>query len=198
MSDPMVKTVDGPKLTKELVAGFMYGDEGKELRSELIEKEVLSIVDKRVSEGIKTFREGHFEAEVKARLKAEMEKNGPKPLDDKDKRLQEALDKLEESNKRAAYVEMKNEIMKMANGLPEVFAEVYPGTLEEAKAYYQRVREALDKQKTEAIKGAITNSAVPKAGATASGLTLEKYRAMPQEERIKHTDEMMSLLGANR
>ena len=147
-----------PELTVDEVRPFLETKEGKEL--------IQPYGDKRVTEALKTYKNGNFEAEVKARVAAKLLELNPGETPEQ-KRIRELEEKDVNRDKEWAQKELRSQIEKLAfkeQVDPEFISGINFGSIEESALYIKNL-----KARDEVLKNKVTNELLasgykPKAG----------------------------------
>jgi hypothetical protein len=151
------------ELTKDLVSNWLQEhDEGKAFTQ--------SFTDQRVSQAIKTFKEGHFEEEVKQRVETRLREMNPKETPEQ-ARLREVEQKLAMQEKVAKRAELSKMALqyssqKHLDSVPEeVMAALVRDTEEETRTVIDRLKEYImfrEEKKANSIMS--KNSYQPESG----------------------------------
>jgi hypothetical protein len=147
----------------EKVKAFLDTDEGKRL--------IQPMLDKRVTDAIKTYKEGHFDDEVKASVAAEILKRNPKETEEQ-KRLREVEQKLEQAEAKAKRAELHKQGMELLTkeGIPSWWIEQFTGgTIEEFTVFADRVKESYAEREAKVKNELLAGSFKPGAGNNAAG-----------------------------
>lgn len=169
------------KVSVEEVNAFLETDEeGKKL--------IQSIGDKRVTDALKTYKDGHFSKEVKAAVAAELLKINPTETPEQ-KRIREVETQLNEQTMLREKDALNNSIKDLAfkeKVDPEFISSLSFNSLEEAGLYIKRFKGKIESIQNETIQEYIAkNKFVPGKGDTnkEGKMTFSQYRALPQAER---------------
>ena len=151
----------GPALTAEVVAPWLETDDGKKL--------VQPMIDKRVTDGVKTHDEKTKEsvaAEVKRRVAEEMLRANPQETPDQ-KQIRELREQMDADRKEAARDKLKRAIVEEAarQGVPSWWVDEYAGgTIEEAKLYIAKVKAHADEIANKAKNELLASGHKPGSG----------------------------------
>ena len=151
----------GPALTADVVAPWLETDDGRKL--------VQPMIDKRVTEGVKTHDEKTKEsvaAEVKRKLAEEMLKANPQETAEQ-KQLREIRSQMETIQKGAAKDKLISAVMAEAArvGIPTWWVDEYAGgTIEEAKVFIGKVKAQQDEIANKAKNELLASGHKPGSG----------------------------------
>jgi len=135
-----------PELTVDEVKPFLETKEGKEL--------IQPYGDKRVTDALATYKKGAFEAEVKARVAAEILKMNPGETPEQ-KQIREMREEMEKDKADRERERLQGQIKELAfkeQVDPEFISGINFGSLEEAALYTKNF-----KAKQEELKLKVTN-----------------------------------------
>lgn len=173
-----------PGVSAETVKPFLETDEGRRL--------LQPITDKRVTEALKTYKEGHFDEEVKAEVAKEILKRNPKETDEQ-KRLHEIEGKLAKSEAKGKRDELLRQGMEVltAKGIPSWWVEQFSGnTIEEFTVFAEQVQKSYGEREEKVRNELLGNSFKPGGGNGGKGATITMDKAqldkMTSKERFEH------------
>lgn len=121
-------------LTAEAVGKWLEGDDGKRLLQPLM--------DKRVTEALKTYREGHYDAEVKKAVAEELQRLNPKETPEQ-KQIRELVEKDRQRDAAFAKERLDRQVLEVlaSEGLAPWYVDVLPGnTIEEKKTAIAKIK----------------------------------------------------------
>jgi hypothetical protein len=121
-------------LTAESVGKWIDTDEGKKL--------VQPLMDKRVTEALKTYREGHYDAEVKKAVAEELQRLNPKETPEQ-KQIRELVEKDRQRDAAFAKERLDRQVLEVlaSEGLAPWYVDVLPGnTIEEKKTAIAKIK----------------------------------------------------------
>lgn len=125
-----------PAVTADTVKPFLETEDGKRM--------LQPIMDKRVTEALKTYKEGHFAEEVKAATDAEVLKRNPKETEEQ-KRLREIEGELAQTKAQAKKAELHRQGADVFSklGIPLFHLDHFTGsTIEELTTYAEQVQKS--------------------------------------------------------
>jgi hypothetical protein len=171
-----------PAVTGETVKPFLETDDGRRLLQPML--------DKRVTEALKTYKEGHFEDEVKAAVATETLRLNPKETEDQ-KRLREVEGKLSQAEAKAKRAELHRQGMEVLtkNGVPSWWIDQFTGnTIEELTVFANQVKDSYAEREVKVRNELLAGGFKPGTGSGAERkgtMTAKDYAALPFAERIK-------------
>jgi aspartyl/asparaginyl-tRNA synthetase len=171
-----------PAINAESAKAFLDTDDGKRL--------VQPIVDRRVGDALKTYKEGHYDDEVKAAVAVEILKRNPKETEEQ-KRIREIEGKLTEAEAKAKRAELKRQGMEVLtqNGVPSWWIDQFSGnTIEELTVFADQVKKSYSEREDKVRNELLSGGFKPGSGGAPGGkgpMTFSQYKALPQAERIK-------------
>jgi hypothetical protein len=171
-----------PAINAEVVKPFLETDDGRRLLQPML--------DKRVTEALKTYREGHFEDEVKAAVAAEILRLNPKETEEQ-KRLREVESKLTQAEAKAKRAELHRQGMEILTreNIPSWWIDQFTGnTIEELKVFADQVKNSYMERENKVRNELLAGGFKPGAGNGAERkgpMTAKEYAALPFAERIK-------------
>ena len=183
-----------PAVTVEAVKPFLDTDDGRRLLQPLL--------DKRVTEALKTYKEGHFEDEVKAAVATEILRLNPKETEEQ-KRLREVEGKLIQAEAKAKRAELHRQGMEILTkeGIPSWWIDQFTGnTIEELKVFADQVKNSYTEREVKVRNELLAGGFKPGSGSGGDRkgtMTFKEYQALPQAERIKmvETGEVEKLVN---
>ena len=166
----------GPDI--DSVRKFLETAEGKSL--------LQPITDKRVTEALQTYKENHYDKDLKAGVAAEILRLNPQesPLE---KQIRELTDKMAETERKAAQADLRRKIVERAaqEKIDSWWVDEFSGnTIEEADVFLGKVKAYTDKVKTDAKNEILTTGFKPGSGTGGNGKKPDISK-MSQEELIK-------------
>lgn len=129
-------------ITADIVGKWLETEDGKKL--------VQPIMDKRVTEALKTYREGHYEAEVKKAVAEEIQRLNPKETPEQ-KQIRELVEKDRQRDAAFAKERLDRQVLEVlaSEGLAPWYVDMLPGnTIEEKKTAIAKIKaEASEREK---------------------------------------------------
>ena len=124
------------------------------------------ITDKRVTDALKTYREGHYEADLKAAVASEILRLNPKesPMETK---VRELTEKMAETERKAAQADLRRKIVERAAAekVPSWWVDIFSGnTIEEGEVAINRFKEYTEKVSTDAKNEILSGGFKPGSG----------------------------------
>jgi hypothetical protein len=171
-----------PAVTSEVVKPFLETDDGRRL--------LQPFLDRRVTEALKTYKEGHFEDEVKAAVATEILRLNPKETEEQ-KRLREVEGKLTAAEAKAKRAELHRQGMEVLtkSGVPSWWIDQFTGnTIEELTVFADRVKESYAEREVKVRNELLAGGFKPGTGSGGERkgpMTLQDYQKLPFAERIK-------------
>jgi hypothetical protein len=171
-----------PAVTPEVVKPFLETDDGRRL--------LQPFLDRRVTEALKTYKEGHFEDEVKAAVATEILRLNPKETEEQ-KRLREVEGKLTAAEAKAKRAELHRRGMEVLtkSGVPSWWIDQFTGnTIEELTVFADRVKESYAEREVKVRNELLAGGFKPGTGSGGERkgrMTLQDYQKLPFAERIK-------------
>lgn len=146
------------QVSPESVKAFLETQDGSRL--------IQPIADKRVQDAIKTFKEGHFEDEVKARVAAETLKINP--IETKEmKQIRELQEKFDKSEKDRTRAELRRQVIELLSqeNIPSWWIDDFAGnSVDEAKVFAQKVKQSYDDEIAKATNKILASGYKPQSG----------------------------------
>lgn len=146
-------------ITADAFEAFSETKEGQELLQPKF--------DKRVTQGIETFRKGKFESEVKARVAAELLKVNPQETSEQ-KQIREMREEMEQDKRERERERLQGQIKELAfkeQVDPEFISGINFGSLEEAALYTKNLKLKMDEVAKKVTNDLLANGSYkPKAG----------------------------------
>lgn len=169
-------------MTAEVVGPYLETDDGRKLLQPLI--------DSAVSKGVKSFKEGHYEKDLKAAVAAEILKLNPQetPEQKQIRELRETVEKSESARQRDA---LRRAIVEEAakQNVPAWWVDEFSGnTIEEAKVFMGKVKNFVAEVESKKANEILASGAKPGSGSGTERkgpMTAKEYAALPFAERIK-------------
>jgi hypothetical protein len=171
-----------PPVTGETVKPFLETDDGKRLLQPML--------DKRVTEALKTYKEGHFEDEVKAAVATEILRLNPKETEEQ-KRLREVEGKLSQAEAKAKRAELHRQGMEVLTkeGVPSWWIDQFTGnTIEELTVFANQVKGSYAEREVKVRNELLAGGFKPGTGSGGERkgpMTGQEYAKLPFAERIK-------------
>jgi hypothetical protein len=143
---------------KEEVKAFLAEQEkpitaesaGKWLETEEGKKLIQPLMDKRVTEALKTYREGHYGEEVKKAVADEIQRINPKETPEQ-KQIRELVDKDRKRDAELAKERLDRQALEVltSEGLPSWYVDILPGnTIEEKKTAIAKIKAEQSERET--------------------------------------------------
>lgn len=175
-----------PAVNADAVKTFLETDDGKRL--------LQPITDKRVTEALKTYKEGHYDDDVKAAVAVEILKRNPKESDEQ-KQIREINDKLTKSEAKAKRDELLRKGMEVltSQNIPSWWIDQFTGnTIEELTVFADQVKksytESEEKVRNELLSGSFKPGAGGVNGGKGASVTMNKadLDKMSSKERFEY------------
>lgn len=175
-----------PPLSVDNVKTFLETQDGARL--------IQPIADKRVQDAIKTYRDGHFEDEVKARVAAETLKINPIETKEQ-KEIRELKEKFEKSEKDRTRAELRRQVIELLSkeSIPSWWIDSFGGnSIEEAQVFAQKVKASYDDEIAKAVnKIMVDGSHRPGSGNEQK----DPSKMSPADRKAYYEAETMKRLG---
>jgi hypothetical protein len=168
----------------ETVAPYLETDDGRKL--------IQPLIDSAVSKGVKSFKEGHYEKDLKAAVAAEILKINPQETPEQ-KQIRELRETVEKSEGARARDNLRRQIVEEAAklGVPAWWVDDFSGnTIEEAKVFMGKVKNFVSDIETKKANELLVGGAKPGSGngqgtkTDASKLTLEEAIALEEGGKL--------------
>lgn len=175
-----------PAVTAETVKPFLETEDGKRM--------LQPVIDKRVTEALKTYKEGHFDDEVKAEVAKEILKRNPKETDEQ-KQLRELSDKITKTEAKAKRDELLRKGMAVLTekNIPSWWIDQFTGnTIEELTVFADQVQKSYGEREEKVRNELLGNSFKPGSGGANGGksvnVTMSKadLEKMSPKERFEY------------
>lgn len=167
-------------LTADMVAPFLDTEDGKKLLQPL--------VDQAVTKGIKSFKENHYEKDIKSAVAAEILKISP-PETPEQKQIRELRETVEKSESARARDNLKRQIVEEAAkmNVPAWWVDEFSGnTIEEAKVFMGKVKAYVAEVENKKANELLVNGAKPGSGNGAGGEQKPDISKMTSKEKFEH------------
>jgi len=172
-------------VTAEIAGKWLETDEGKKFDQPRM--------DKRVTEAIKTYREGHYDAEVKKAVADEILRLNPKETEDQ-KRIRILEQERAEDKARLSKQQLDGQVkdVLIAEGLAPWYVDLLPGsTMEEKKTAIAKIKAETSERETKIRNELLGSGFKPGSGnggagtkPDASKLTLEQAMALEEKGEL--------------
>lgn len=173
------------EITADTVTPFLETPEGQQL--------LQPIADKRVSDALKTYKEGHYDADLKAEVAKKILEMNPQETDS-DKRIRELEEKDRKREDEWKQDKLRRQIVEEAakENIPSWWVDDFSGnTIDEAKVFLGKVK-AHDDSVSERVRNELlTKGFKPGAGGeenkekvNASSLTLQEAIDLEMKDEL--------------
>jgi len=178
-------------ITAEVAGKWLDTDEGKKFDQPRM--------DKRVTEAIKTYREGHYDAEVKKAVADEIQRLNPKETEDQ-KRIRILEQERAEDKARLSKQQLDGQVkdVLISEGLAPWYVDLLPGsTMEEKKTAIAKIKAEASERETKIRNELLSSGFKPGAGngGAGSGVKLEASKlTLEQAMELEARGELNALL----
>lgn len=150
-------------ITAEAVGKWLDTEDGKKLTQPLM--------DKRVTEALKTYREGHYDAEVKKAVADEIQRLNPKETPEQ-KQIRELVEKDRLRDAAFAKERLDRTVLEVlaSEGLAPWYVDILPGnTIEEKKTAIAKIKAEASERETKIRNEILTGGFRPGSGNGGAG-----------------------------